>query len=1057
MKLAAFSVHRPITTLMAVLSVIVIGWISLSYIPLEYMPEFSSHRLSIYISYPSSAPKEVEDLISRPVEEAMGTVKGLDEISTSSSTSSSNVRLRFKDSVNMDLAAMEVRDRIDRVRDELPEDVTRIYLRRWQTTDLPVVEMSLSSAYGKAALQEVVDGIVMRRLQRLEGVANVEVRGMEERELIAELDLARMKAHGVEPYNIRAALRRNNLNLSAGYITDGGKRYVVRCIGEFQKPEDLERLPLTWGKVRLGDVAEVRYEFPDRRSYQILDGHEAVALRVYKASSANLVGVSQRVQKELRLLEAEPSFAGVKAYVYRDRAEDVLKVLANVKNAGLTGGVLVVVILFFFLRSVRSTLIVSTAIPLSVLFAFGLMFLGIRLLDSDITINIITLTGLMMSLGMLVDPAIVVLENIFRVREDRGLPIREAAVAGTSQVGTAVLAATATTMCVFVPMIFFTEGRMRIFGKPFAITICLVLLASLLVALTLVPLVASRLLVGKTVRTSWLIRQLTRLYGGVISLTLRFRLSTILVAMLVAGFSFYVYFNLGKARHFGRGARRVRIRVDTPKTFEIEDTRAVLDRIVQMLTPKKRELEIDVLSCHVQRDGGMLEAFLVSEDQARRSTEEVKEAIKDMLPSIAGVRYRAGRHWGMGGEQMGVSLELQGPRSDVLARYAATVRDRLDALPLVDDVDTSIESGNEEIQASIDRKRAQGYGLSPLRIAQGVSAALSARAASTFKTQDREVDIKVQLREEDRVDLEQLKNLEFQGGDLQEVTFDQVASFQKRRGPQRLRRQNRQSVVSVTANTDRRRGYMARAAIQRSMDEFGMPPGYRWYFAQSRWERREDRDSNFGLILAAALVYMIMASLFESFVHPFVIMFSIPFAFTGVAIGFHLTGNTIDHMTAIGVLLLCGLVVNNAIVLIDYINRLRRDGMDRHAAIVKGGSDRLRPILMTTMTTILGLLPMIMPLLLPALATFVDTFFPAVAAKGYHHLLQWLDQVLPSVFGPLEGRERSYAPMCLALVSGLTTSTILTLIVMPTMYSLIDDVGAWVRRLFVGSRVQTSP
>ena len=402
----------------------------------------------------------------------------------------------------------------------------------------------------------------------------------------------------------------------------------------------------------------------------------------------------------------------------------------------------------------------------------------------------------------------------------------------------------------------------------------------------------------------------------------------------------------------------------------------------------------------------------------------------------------------MSGEQTGVALDFKGPRSDVLARLAEMAKQKLEPVSMVSDVDTSIESGREEIRAKIDRTKAQSFSLTPMRVARGVMSALSSRAASKFKTRDKEVDIKVQLREEDRVNLEQLKNLEFESEEARLITFDQLASFRKVPGPSRLRRQNRQSVVNVTANTAQRRGFMARGAIERTMSDFPMPPGYTWSFAESRWHRQEDRDSSFGLILVIGLVYMIMASLFESFVHPFVIMLSIPFAFTGVALGFHLTESALDPMTHIGVLLLCGLVVNNAIVLIDHINHLRKEGLDRHAAIIKGGSDRLRPILMTTLTTILGLLPMVLPLLLPALTGCVDNWTPELVAKQYHAVLTWAEQTLPTVFGPLEGRDRMYAPMSLALVTGLTTSTILTLVVMPTMYSLIDDVGAWVKRVF---------
>jgi len=1048
MKLSEFTVKKPITTLMLVMSIVVLGWISVFNVPLEYLPEFSSRHLRINVPYPSSSPGEIEKLITLPIEDVMSTTKHIDMIRSNSSSSWASITLRFRDGTDMDLAATEVRDKIDRVKKDLPDDVERIYIYRFQSTDLPALEATISYEGDRDALQRVVEQVIQRRLQRIDGVADVDVRGLTERALIVDLDKERMEAHGVDTYELRRTLRNNNLNLSAGYITDGGRRYIVRAVGEFQTVDEVASLPLKGARIRLRDVAEVRYDFPERTRYQLLDGREAVGIAVYKSSNANLVAVAKRAKEEIERIRKDPRYPGLNIRVIRDRSEEVLKNLFNLRNAGLLGGLLVIFILYFFLRSVRTTLIIALAIPISVLGTFCLMYLDIRLMKSTITLNIVSMSGLMVSLGMLVDPAVVVLENIFRLRHDEGLGAREAAIRGSAEVAVAMLAATATTMCVFISLIFFSKSWMARILRDFALAVCFALAASLAVSLTLIPLMASRMLGRKTARKSLFVRALTALYRRVIGLTLRFRWTTISLAFLLSVFSLYLYSNLGKSRVHRRPTRRVRIRVDTPRTYDLERSNELFSKLTTLLLRKKEEFEIASIGAQVRRDGGILDIFLTDEEHAKRSTEDISEAIKEELPGIPGVRYRAGRLWGIGGEEVGVSVELLGRNMATLELLAEQTMKLIEDVPFVTDIDNDIESGSEEIIAVVNRKKAQAYGLSPQRVAWGVSAALSSRAASKFKTADKEVDIKVQVAEEDRVSLEQLKNLEFENELAENVTFDRLADFKRVKGRRNISRQDRMSIVRVTANTRPKLVYKVKQAIRERLANLQLPPGYKWVFGDERYRRREEKESNFALLLAVVLIYMIMASLFESFAHPLVMMLAIPFAFTGVAFVFHVTVNPIDDLTLVGVMLLCGLVVNNAIVLIDYVNRLRRSGMDRDAAIIKGGCDRLRPVLMTALTTILGLTPMVMPLLVPGVTRLVEGWMPQFIISAYHAALAVAEHYVPSMFKPLEGHQRTWAPMTLAVVSGLTTSTILTLVILPTIYSVVDDFAEWLKKFF---------
>jgi len=494
MNIPEFAVKRPITTLMIILSVLVIGWISLYRIPLLYIPEISGHTLRVNVPYKSSSPQEVEDLITLQVEDALGTVKHVETIESISTDVNSEVSLEFKMGTNMDLATLEVRDKIEQIRNDLPDEVDNIRIFRFKSGDLPVVEFSISIQGDITELFDIVEDVIKPKIQRINGVASVDVRGIEKKQLLVELDLDRLKSHNIDTYSLRRYLRTNNINVSAGDLVEGATKYKIRVIGAFQNVNEVASLPVNRKGIRLSDVADIRYDYSDKESYQRLNGRNAVKVRVMKSSDANMVAVAREIINTVNGIKVDPRMKKLEMYVYRDRSQAILERLKNLRNAGLLGGVLVVVILFFFLRNVRSALIITAAIPISVLCTFCLMFLMRRFAGSEVTLNIISLTGLMLAIGMMVDPAVVVLENIFRHKQEKNLGLREAAILGSKEVGVAVIAATATTICVFIPLVFLSKSRMGVFMHDFGISICSALVSSLFVALTLIPLVASRFL-----------------------------------------------------------------------------------------------------------------------------------------------------------------------------------------------------------------------------------------------------------------------------------------------------------------------------------------------------------------------------------------------------------------------------------------------------------------------------------------------------------------------------------------------------------------------------------
>jgi HAE1 family hydrophobic/amphiphilic exporter-1 len=1018
--IARFAVERRVTMGMIVLGVLVLGWVSLTRLPLEFLPTFSSSRMWVWAPYPSASPEETERRIVRPLEDSLGTINGIETLSARASADSGNVSLTFVDGVDMDLAAVEVRDRVDRVRHLLPADLRRIYVRRFQSEDIPVLSFHLTSDWTKDHLQHFVDEVLRRRLERLEGVAQVEVNGLQVAQVRVDLYPSRLQAHDLDVRQVAQTLRQGNVTLSGGYIEEGSRRLLVRSVGEYHTLEEIRNQPVGRGGLRIGDVADVSYSFPRQERFNFLNGREALTVEVFKASTANLLAVADRVKAELEAIKAMPEAKGLETRVYRDSSVDVRQGLGQLRNAGLVGGVLAVTFLFFFLRKLRTTLLIALAIPISVVFTFAILYLMRQSGLSTITLNIMSLMGLMLALGMLVDNSVVVIESIYSHVQDLGEDAKTAALRGTSEVAMPIIASTATTICVFVPLVFITSagGGFVRFMTDLGITVCVVMVASLLVALTVVPMVAAFLLSGETGRRAPLVEWMGRFYGRIIAFTLHHRPAFLLSILLMLWGSWWIFSGIERTFFSGSIERQVTINVDTPRNYSVEQTAAVFDEVRALLDARREELEIADIVYRYDRSSGRargggrrrrFEIFLKDESQSRRPTREIQDEIRGILPVKAGVEFRIAQSRGRGSET-GISLEVHGDDMAVLELVARKVADSLTALPWVKDVDTSLDSGDEEIRVRPRRERALQAGLSSQAVAATVSSALTSRPVSQIKTDEREVDLVVQFREEDRRTLGQLKTLPVAAAAGRQP-IGALADFSIESGPQTIERENRRPELDVRANTTRpAANFRMMGQVRAILDSLRLPPGYDVEFG--RWTRNAAQDlagSRYAILLAAVLVYLIMSALFESFVQPLTIMLSVPFAFLGVGLALRYASQPLDSNTNLGFVILLGVVVNNAIVLVDHINRLRARGLSREEAIVLGGQHRLRPILMTALTTILGLLPMVAPLL------------------------------FPGVLGQPEGRAANWAPIGLVILGGLTTSTFLTLVIIPTFYSLVDD------------------
>jgi HAE1 family hydrophobic/amphiphilic exporter-1 len=1026
--LVRFAVHRRVTMAMIVIGVFVLGAMSLRRLPLEFLPAFSSNNISVIAQYPSSSPEEVERLIVRPLEDSLSTINGIDTLSASASSGQGRISVSFLEGTDMEMAAVDVRDRVDRVRHLLPDDLERIDIRRFQSTDIPVLNFDLSAAWPRERLFDFAENVVQRRLERIEGVAQVDVRGLQTPEVQINLDPSRLRAHGVDLRELNNALRSNNVNLSAGEIRTGSRKLMVRAMGEFTTPDQIRALPVGPAGLRLADIAEVAYTFPRQDNFNYLNGIESLTVSINKASTANILSVVQAVKGELRDIEALSAAEGLDIRVFRDASTDVRKGLGQLRDAGLIGGLLAICAVYFFLRRFRTTLLVALAIPVSVVATFVLIYFMRAAGLSDITLNVVSLAGLMLALGMLVDNSIVVIESIFRHRNELQEDAVTAALRGTSEVALPIIASTITTMCVFVPLIFLsTGGRFKLYLENIALTISIVIVASLMVALTIVPMVAALILRGQHARPSRFFAGMATAYGRVLDVTLRHRL--VFVGLMIVLFigSLELLQNIERAYSSRSLEREVILKVDTPTQYSLEQIETLYDEVYATLDNQREALDIADIAHGYDRGTGrsrsswrrtrQFNIYLKDEDTSSLTTMEARDRIREVLPVKAGVTLRmaSGRgHYG----STGIEIELAGEEASVLELMSGQIAERLAQLPMIRDVDTSLESGDQEVRIAVQRERTLAAGLSSQAVASTVSSALSSRAVSHFKTDDREIDLIMQYREEDRETLDQLKNVPVFGTDAP-IPLGALADFTFVEGPRSIEREDHQMRVKVTADaTDRRASYGAMAAVESVMSEMPMPPGYSWSFG--RWNRhmRQDQDNGFySLLFALPLVYMVLAALFESFTQPLTIMFSVPFALIGVALVMHLTGQPWETMTIIGLIVLLGIVVNNAIVLINHVNFLRKSGLGRDEAIRLGGQHRLRPILITAITTVLGMVPMVAPFLFP----------------------QW--------FGPVEGRAATWAPIGLVIIGGLTTSTFLTLLIIPTIYSLIDDVSTFMQRV----------
>ncbi len=1006
---------RPVTTWMVALSAIVLGLVAVARLPLFYLPTYASSRLSVVVPYKSSSPEEIERLIVRPLEDALGSMNRLERMSSSARLTEGRVGLEFAHGTDMDLVAIEVRDRLDRVRRQLPPDVTRIAIRHWSSDDVSIMGLRLGWQGANAQLHDVVNRLE-RRLLAIEGVAKVDVNGLQQKQIQIEMAPASMAMHHLTIDEVAAQLRRNHVNLGGGAMEDGGVRYLLRSVGELQSPADIANLPLNGRGLRLRDVAQVRYVEPPKTRYDRMDQQEALTIRVYRNATSNVVNVARALHRALDAFRGQPGLASLNIFVFHDSSRIILKRLHHLLQSGLIGVGLALLVLWLFLRHVRVTLVLGLVIPISVLATFLMMYLLREGLGSSVSLNVVSLSGLMLSVGMLVDNSVVVLENIFRHRQ-AGVPAREASVQGAEEISRAVVVATATSVVVFLPTLFVSGDFWNRIQSEFALVVCAVLMASLGVSLTLVPLISARILhrvdMGATPLQTWFARG----YGAAIRWTLRYRWFVVVLAAIGFGVSLHLFINeiLANKDLSRAPSRRLSLSVDLPRRTPFRESLTTMESLETHFMDQRQDLEIEHVVTTTRRRGShRLEVYFLPVEASRTPTLTLHKRFIEALPKLAGVTYRLHRGRSIGGGSPGVTVRLQGPNGKVLSDLAEVVKARLQAVPGVYSVATDIDRGEEELHLMVEDERAQRQDISPQQVASAVAQAVSDRPTTTMTFHGREVDVLLRAGTDRELNTEQLQQMPVATNGSGEASGDllgQLVSAQLKMTPAGVKRENRLQTTRVTVRTEEGVTIaQAARAIRQRLASLDLPNGYQWYLGRSYQRFVESQEQSvFSIVFAIVLVYLIMAALFESLVLPFTIMVTVPFALSGVVAIFMLTQTSFNQMADLGMLILCGLVVNSGIMLVEATNQLRAQGVRRDEALIRSGQQRLRPIVMTVITTLIGLMPMVVPLL------------------------------LPDIFGATNRFVKIYAPIGLAVMGGLCTSTVLTLLILPAVYALFDD------------------
>jgi len=1015
MTLAELSLKRPVTVIMVFVSMTVIGLIAAFRLPLESMPDIQFPFLAVSLPYQGSTPSEVERTVTRPVEEALSTLTGIQRMSSLTRADGVNIEMQFKWGQDTAVKAVEAREKIEAIRADLPSDLTRYQIFKGSTADQPVLNLRVSADHDLTNAYELLDRELKRPLERLPGVAQVKIEGVAPREVQIEIDSDRLSAAGVGLNDLYQRLSNANFSASGGLIKDGATRYHVQPVGEWHSIEEIRAFAINDKGLKLADVAEINVK-PGRLTYaRHLDQRPAVAVDISKERSANLVEVGRAVMAEVERIRQEPELKGIQIYALGDQAASVTESLRQLGWAGLEGTLLSVFVLFFFLRDLPSTLMVSLAIPICFIITLGCLQLF------GMTLNILSMMGLLLAVGMLVDNAVVVVESIYHYREKFPDKPWYCAVQGTQVVGIAIAAGTMSSIIVFLPMVFGEKDNISIFLTQVAITMAIAHLASWLVAVSLVPMLSARLPPPKFIGRKNIITRVQASYGRFIASTLSHRRWTMIGLLVLLVVSIVLPAANTKKDMFPAGeSDRMFIGYRLNALYPLADLKLSVDKIETYLNTHRAEFHIkNIYSRYAEDSSDTFTSILFDKnDKTRPSSKVVLEKLRKELPKVPIGEVVFDFNDNGSGADKTINLNLVGDSGQVLRELSTTVIGILRQVPVLRDVNANQDSGNRELSVHVDREKAKDYGFSANDVAQFIAIALRGMRLKDFHGNESELPVWLRFRGSDAQSLEDLSDFKVRRPDGTQIPLMSMVDIKTRNASSVIERESRQISLGIKANlAEGATSDDARKAIEATMKGVQLPAGYRWTFGEN-FNRDDDAGKKmmFNLIVALVLVYVVMCAMFESLIYPAAILTTFIFSIFGVFWLFWITGTTFSIMAMIGVLILMGVVVNNGIVMIVHINQLRHTGLQRREALIQGAVDRLRPILMTMGTAILGMVPLCV----------------SNASIG--------------------GDGPPYYPMARAIAGGLVFSTLVSLLVLPTIYSLLDDSSLTMRRIIAAAR-----
>lgn len=1020
-SLSKISILRPVTTVMLLLMVILGGILGYGGLSLAMMPTMDIPIALVSTTYIGAGPNEIETLISKPIEEALSSISNVDTVTSISSSNSSITLVQFQDGTDIDMAAIDMREKIDMIKGSLPEDANDPMVLKMDINAQPIYVGVTSDNLDLAQLNDLLEENIVNRLERIEGVSAVNLSGGDENEIQITLNPDKMDGYGLTAPQLAQALAAENLNLPSGSISQGNSKLQVRTMGEFKSLDDIKNVMISTGTgavMPLSDIAQVEEVVKERSSYTLVNGKQGILISIDKNSTANVVEVSDLIAETLNKIEKE--YPELNILMLTDTADYIKLSINNVTQTAFQSAIIAVIILFLFLRNPTTSLIIGVSIPTSILATFALMYV------SDMTLNVISMGGITIGIGMLVDNSVVVMDNVFKYW-DKGYSAKEAAMIGSKEIGMAVAASTLTTVAVFLPLTF-AEGTIGQLFKDLSFTICFTLLSSLIVSLTFVPMACAQLLnrreKNKKERKGFItkvldawgrgLEKLDNFYRKVLVWVLHHKKRSMLLVIAcfigtlacapLAGFDFMPETDEGSAS----------ISIELPKGSKLEETQNITNEVVERI---KDIPEIDYYYGMVGSgmvssgtDSSTVMISLVELEQRTRSTNEVCDEMKELLSNIAGaditISASSSAMGSFGGSD--ISFNITGYDSDTLRQVENEVVDLLATIPGLVDVEGSSEDVVPEARVVLDRKKASQYGITTSSLANTLNTAVSGSVATQYKVNDDEIDVRIRY-DQDRMNyITDLKNITIRSNTGASIPLTEVANVEITDGALQINRENQKNYVSVSANTKDIDTSTAQKLIDEKLSSYPFPEGYEYEYGGTT-EQMQEAFTKLALVLIVAivLIYMIMASQFESLIYPTIVMFSMPLAITGGILGLLITGNTITVTSFMGFIMLVGMVVNNAIVLVDYTNQLRERGMECFDALVEAGPSRLRPILMTTLTTIIGMLPM--------------------------------------ALGTGEGTETQKS-MAITIIFGMAISTIVTLILIPILYLGITNFKNKLRR-----------